>query len=141
MGIWRDGYDHHEGVRIAYVEREDCGRGSGILRALGYPADEKDEYPIVAVGAGCSCGWRSQTFRPRYPVQWMPFVPLMSHYDDEVCRKLWDHHIEHDCTRDTKPEDEKILRLPPRWREDHIEWGCRDCQHELGITPLRRSGR
>lgn len=141
MGIWRDGYDHHEGIRVAYVEREDCSLGSRIFRELGYPNDNADEYPIVRIGAGCSCGWRSQTFVPRFKAEWMPHIPLLSHHDDEVIHRLWDRHIEQDCTRDTPPSSEPILRLPLRWREDHLAQGCRECEHETGITRLRRSGR
>lgn len=142
MGIQRDGFYDHEGYPVAYIEREGCGKGSGIFTELGYP--DMREYPpeaIVRIGAACSCGWRSQVFRPRIgekPAEWMPHIVLLCHYDDELVHQLWDRHIANDCTKDTKPTSEPYMRLPPRWQSQHIDDGCRECIEHFGLTAFHR---
>lgn len=148
MGVQREGYYSHEGHAVGYVAREGCDASSGLYRELGYP--DMNEYPssaILRIGAACTCGWRSQVFRPRrepeYPYtgplpQWMPHIVLLSHHDDELVHKLWDRHIENDCTAETKPTDEPYMRLPHTWREEHLKWDCRYCLEHAGLTAFRR---
>ena len=151
MGVTREGFYDHEGYAVGYVTREGCASDSGIYRELGYP--DMNDYPssaIVRIGAACTCGWRSQVFRPRRdeeapytgPLpQWMPHIVLLSHYDDELVHKLWDRHIANDCTQETKPTDEPYLRLPFNWRDAHLEWCCRYCLEHHGLTAFRRKAR
>lgn len=144
MGIQRDGFYDHEGHAVGYVAREGCEASSGLYRELGYP--DMNEYPssaILRIGAACTCGWRSQVFRPSIgepPPEWMPHIVLLSHHDDELVHRLWDRHIANDCTVDTKPTAEPYMRLPYNWREQHLDWDCRECHQHYGLTRFRKSG-
>jgi hypothetical protein len=90
MGLFRESLPGHEGYPVAYVEMDDeRARSAGHLREVHYPEEHAE--CIVAVAAGCDCGWRSPRINTR-EATWFPFVvQLPKHLQDRVDDLVIEH--------------------------------------------------
>jgi hypothetical protein len=85
----------HEGYLIGFVERAGVTPGGGLLRECAYPQDG-ERLQLVAVAAGCDCGWRSPRWMPARPALWLPYAVEASPDEEERGRAAWRQHLEHE---------------------------------------------
>lgn len=93
MGYFRDDRPGHEGYAVGFVVRDGVEPGNELLRELEYPRDNETRH-VVAIAAGCDCGWRSPRFKPRPGTTWGPYSVDTRRDDDDRVHKLWSEHAE-----------------------------------------------
>jgi hypothetical protein len=90
---WSDGkHFDHEGYEVGYVKRPaPCAE---MLRELDCPEDAAPRDDVVAVGAGCTCGWRSSRWVARGGrARYIPYVPVLDPMDEARACDAWNLHI------------------------------------------------
>jgi hypothetical protein len=113
---WTSEDPKHEGYLIGFVEREGVTPGpgaDGLLRECSYP---KDDHPrrLVAISAGCDCGWRSPRWLPSEPAEWLPHMVEAAVEEEERGRRAWHRHLEQEGAGGSpeQPDAHEDQRIP-----------------------------
>jgi hypothetical protein len=88
MGWIHDDVSGHEGFIAGFTPR---GQGSELVRELASPEDVI-AFPVVAIGAACTCGWRSPRWKSA-SAKWRPFTVQTSERDEQRALELWLEHV------------------------------------------------
>jgi hypothetical protein len=93
MGWVYSSHPDHEGYVVALVARDGCLPKTKLYRELNYPGDDASRDDVVAVQAGCVCGWRS-SYLPflHEPARWYPFDVVVDEADEARCERLHHEH-------------------------------------------------
>lgn len=101
MGWHREEWPDHEGYSVGYRLEGEGHRELGARHPhtgeLLHPVDglhSRNDVPVDFVGAGCSCGWRSDRWRPTSArTHWSPCCVFPGDSDEAEVLRQWDLHL------------------------------------------------